>query len=174
MVLKGTTMSLTINDAFVASWIYNASVVDGGFGVLNRSGTASFDNLTFRTNDPAFSGAPLAAAAAPAPAPTEPAPAPTEPAPAPAEPAPAPTEPAPEPTAPAPTPTEPAPTEPTKPGKGSRTAQASSVELSPSRRQKARRKAACQRWKKAARGNPKKLRKAKARCKRIDKKSRRR
>ena len=40
--LKGTSVSATLNGAFVASTAYNAGVVDGRFGLVVRSGSAAF------------------------------------------------------------------------------------------------------------------------------------
>ena len=40
------------------SFAFDAAVVDGAFGVLSQSATASLDNFRFRTNDPAFTAAP--------------------------------------------------------------------------------------------------------------------
>jgi hypothetical protein len=57
LILNGTTVSVTINGAFVKSWSFNAPVVDGAVGVLSRGGTTSFDVYRVRTNDPAFAPA---------------------------------------------------------------------------------------------------------------------
>ncbi|HEX5857107.1 MAG TPA: hypothetical protein VFY91_03265, partial [Microbacterium sp.] len=117
VTIKGASVSLMLNGAFVRSRAYNAALADGRFGLLVTAGSAKFDTLRVRTDGYTPPAAPSIAAS---PALTEPAPAPApnpEPAPAPApapEPAPAP---APVP-APAPTPApEPAPA-PTKPGRG--------------------------------------------------------
>jgi Ca2+-binding RTX toxin-like protein len=54
LILKGTSVSVEVNGAFVVSYAFNAPVVDGALGVLARGGTASFDRYQIRTNDPAF------------------------------------------------------------------------------------------------------------------------
>ena len=66
--LKGTSVSATLNGAFVASTAYNAGVVDGRLGLVVRSGSAAFTSVRVQTDDPAF----LTTAAAP-PAPVVPA-----------------------------------------------------------------------------------------------------
>jgi len=38
----------------VTTWAYNAPVVDGSVGLFAKGGTASFDNVRVRTNDPVF------------------------------------------------------------------------------------------------------------------------
>jgi hypothetical protein len=51
------------------TYSYNAVVTDGGFGLMARGGTASFDSFTVKTDDPAFAVTAkslLAASAAPA------------------------------------------------------------------------------------------------------------
>ena len=57
--LKGTTVSATlsnVNGGFqaVVGHSFNASGVDGNFGLLAVSGTASFDDVRVKTNDRAF------------------------------------------------------------------------------------------------------------------------
>jgi len=54
LVLKGASVSVTINGAMAGSWGYNSAVVDGEFGVLTRDGSTSFDRVRIRTDDPAF------------------------------------------------------------------------------------------------------------------------
>ena len=113
VTIKGASVSLVLNGAFIRSMAYNSALADGDFGVVALAGTVVVDTLRVRTDgySPPSAVAPAATATATAPAPT---PAPTEPAPAPTEPAPAPTEPPPAPSDPAPAP---APS-PTPPGKG--------------------------------------------------------
>ena len=53
LVLKGTTVSLTLNGQTILGYSFNASVVDGGFGLLSI-GMTSFDNVRVKTNDPVF------------------------------------------------------------------------------------------------------------------------
>ena len=57
--LKGTTVSATLSNAnggfqAVVGHSFNASGVDGNFGLLAVSGTASFDDVRVKTNDRAF------------------------------------------------------------------------------------------------------------------------
>jgi hypothetical protein len=54
LTMKGASVSVTVGGSFIASWGYNAPVVDGAVGVLTRSGTTSFDSFRIRTNDEAF------------------------------------------------------------------------------------------------------------------------
>ena len=53
IVLKGTTVSLTLDGAPVLGHIFNSLVVDGAFGVMSF-GSSSFDSVNFKTDDPAF------------------------------------------------------------------------------------------------------------------------
>lgn len=43
-----------IDDQAVVAAVFNAVVVDGKFGTMTRGGSASFDQVTIRTSDPAF------------------------------------------------------------------------------------------------------------------------
>ncbi|MHC4431816.1 MAG: calcium-binding protein, partial [Planctomycetota bacterium] len=58
--LKGTTVSASVKEAGSEYWqaidgyVFNAVTVDGDFGLLAKAGTASFDSVTVRTDDPAF------------------------------------------------------------------------------------------------------------------------
>jgi len=58
--LKGTTVSVSVKKAGSPNWeamvgyVFNAVVVDGEFGFLARDGSSSFDQVTVRTDDPAF------------------------------------------------------------------------------------------------------------------------
>jgi hypothetical protein len=63
LVLKGASVSATVNGAMVGSWGYNSAVVDGKVGVFAKGG-ASFDSVRVRTNDPAFESADAMTAAA--------------------------------------------------------------------------------------------------------------
>ena len=56
LVMKGTTISVTINGSFALSFSYNASVVDGAVGLVGRSGTVDAASFRVQTDDPAFSG----------------------------------------------------------------------------------------------------------------------
>ena len=51
-------VSLTVNGTFALSFAYNGAVADGQLGLLARGGTATFDTVRIRTNDPAFNGVP--------------------------------------------------------------------------------------------------------------------
>ena len=66
LTLKGSTVSVSVNGAFGASWAFNALTVDGRFGLLVRSGSASFDSVSVKTDDPWFrtAGQALVAASA--------------------------------------------------------------------------------------------------------------
>ena len=54
LVLKGLTLSVLVNGAFVTSFVFNGVVVDGSFGLAVWSGTGTFDSFRVRTNDLAF------------------------------------------------------------------------------------------------------------------------
>jgi hypothetical protein len=60
ITLKGTTVSATLNNAAnggfqaMVSHGFNASNVDGNFGLMAQSGAASFDDVRVKTNDPAL------------------------------------------------------------------------------------------------------------------------
>jgi subtilisin-like proprotein convertase family protein len=56
VTLKGTTASLTLNGQALLGFVYNALVVDGGYGVIARNGQAEFDTVTLMTDDPAYEG----------------------------------------------------------------------------------------------------------------------
>jgi Ca2+-binding RTX toxin-like protein len=61
-VIKGTTLSVRLNGQLAASWVFNGVAVDGKAGLLTRVGSASFDDVSYRTSELApGSGAPLAA-----------------------------------------------------------------------------------------------------------------
>jgi hypothetical protein len=64
--LKGTTVSVYLNGTAVGGYVYNAPVTDGYFGLLSAKGASSFDTVTVKTDDAAFSapGSPLMASAA--------------------------------------------------------------------------------------------------------------
>ena len=57
ITLKGTSVSVAVNGGFAVSTGFNAGVVDGRFGLMARSGTATFTSLRVRTDDPVFLGA---------------------------------------------------------------------------------------------------------------------
>jgi Ca2+-binding RTX toxin-like protein len=58
--LKGSTVNLSVKEAKAKNWqamvghVYNAVTVDGDFGLLSKDGSSSFDEVTVKTNDPAF------------------------------------------------------------------------------------------------------------------------
>jgi hypothetical protein len=65
VVLKGSTVSVSLNNQVVLGYTFNAVNVDGGFGLLSRAGRSSFDSMVIKTDDPAFanhSSVPLLAA----------------------------------------------------------------------------------------------------------------
>jgi hypothetical protein len=70
VLLRGTTVNVKLGAATVLSHIYNACVTDGGYGLLSvqgsSSGQTSFDIVEVKTDDAAYEGANLMAAAAPA------------------------------------------------------------------------------------------------------------
>ena len=51
LTLQGTTVSVTLDDQPVLDHVFNALVTDGGFGLLSRVGTSSFDVFTVGTDD---------------------------------------------------------------------------------------------------------------------------
>ncbi|MDA1274643.1 MAG: proprotein convertase P-domain-containing protein [Verrucomicrobia bacterium] len=54
--LKGLTVSAFIGEQAVVGHAFNGLTVDGEFGLIARSGAASYDQVTIRTNDPALEG----------------------------------------------------------------------------------------------------------------------
>ena len=58
--LKGTTVDVSLKEEGKPNWqamagyVFNAVTVDGRFGLLAKEGSASFDTVTVRTDDPAF------------------------------------------------------------------------------------------------------------------------
>jgi Ca2+-binding RTX toxin-like protein len=56
--LKGLTVSVYVNGQAVLGHVYNGIVVDGGFGLLSNGGESSFDDVTLKTNDPAYAPPP--------------------------------------------------------------------------------------------------------------------
>jgi Ca2+-binding RTX toxin-like protein len=58
VILRGSTVSVSVNGSLVASTSFNSAVVDGAFGVITKGGTSTFDVLRTRTNDKAFLAAP--------------------------------------------------------------------------------------------------------------------
>jgi len=70
--LKGTTVSASVKAVGAQNWqgmvghVFNAVTVDGDFGLLSKDGASSFDEVTVKTNDPAFAAQSLMASEAPA------------------------------------------------------------------------------------------------------------
>jgi hypothetical protein len=56
VILKGSTVSLTVDGQIGTSLAYNAAVTDGAFGTFAKGGTASYDRFRVRTSDSAFEG----------------------------------------------------------------------------------------------------------------------
>ncbi|MHC4281808.1 MAG: hypothetical protein ACYSWZ_02365, partial [Planctomycetota bacterium] len=54
VTLKGSTVSVMINDQPAVSHVFNAIVTDGKFGLIAKDGSASFDMFTVCTDDPSF------------------------------------------------------------------------------------------------------------------------
>jgi hypothetical protein len=54
LTLKGGSVSVTLNGNAVTGFVFNASTVDGRFGLLASGGTAAFDNVLVKSNDPVF------------------------------------------------------------------------------------------------------------------------
>ncbi|MDB5978261.1 MAG: hypothetical protein JWR07_5021, partial [Nevskia sp.] len=71
VTLKGGLVNVSLNGAVVASFLYNETVTNGGYGLLSfkgaSSGQTSFDIIEVKTDDAAYAPppAPLTAAAAP-------------------------------------------------------------------------------------------------------------
>ena len=54
IILKDTTVSVTIDGNVVLGYAFNADIVDGRFGLMSYNGLTSFGLLTVKTNDTAF------------------------------------------------------------------------------------------------------------------------
>jgi hypothetical protein len=63
--IKGSTISVTLNDQAAVAFVYNAVGSDGRFGLFARGASASFDTITVKTNDPVVSSSTDLLAAAP-------------------------------------------------------------------------------------------------------------
>jgi Ca2+-binding RTX toxin-like protein len=57
VTLKGTTVSVTVNDQVVGGYAFNAVTVDGKFGLAAFAGEASFDDVKVKSTDRAFADA---------------------------------------------------------------------------------------------------------------------
>jgi hypothetical protein len=60
VVVRGSTVSVTVNGQASVGFAYYAVGVDGRFGLFTRAAGASFDKLTVKTNDPAVPATQLA------------------------------------------------------------------------------------------------------------------
>jgi hypothetical protein len=60
--IKGSSVSVTLNDQAAVGFAFNAVASDGRFGLFSQGATASFDTLTVRTNDPSVPAAQMSAA----------------------------------------------------------------------------------------------------------------
>ncbi len=63
VVVRGASVSVTLNGQAALGFVFNAVGVDGRFGLFTRAAGASFDSVTVKTNDPAVPATQLAAAA---------------------------------------------------------------------------------------------------------------
>jgi hypothetical protein len=52
--VKGTTVSVSLDGQAVLGYVFNAAAVDGQSGLVTSGGAATFDNVTVKTDDPAF------------------------------------------------------------------------------------------------------------------------
>ncbi len=52
--MKGTQVSVSVDGQVVTGFVFNALSVDGRFGVISIGGESSYDEVTVRTDDPAF------------------------------------------------------------------------------------------------------------------------
>jgi Ca2+-binding RTX toxin-like protein len=52
--IKGASVAVTLSGAYITTFGFNSPVVDGGFGLIAKGGTSSFDNTRIRTDDPVF------------------------------------------------------------------------------------------------------------------------
>ena len=51
MTVKGPTVSVTLNNQSILSHVYNSLLADGSVGLFSRTGTTSFDTVTFKSDD---------------------------------------------------------------------------------------------------------------------------
>jgi subtilisin-like proprotein convertase family protein len=56
IVLKGSTVSVELDNQVVLGHAFNAVVVDGAYGLYHSGGAANFDTFTMQTNDRAYEG----------------------------------------------------------------------------------------------------------------------
>ena len=60
--IKGSTVSVTLNDQSAVGFVFNAVGVDGRFGLFTKGASASFYSVSVQTNDPTFATAPAGSA----------------------------------------------------------------------------------------------------------------
>lgn len=63
VTIKGSSVSVTLNDQAAVGFVFNAVGVDGRFGLFVRGTSASFDAVTVRTNDAAVPATQMTVAA---------------------------------------------------------------------------------------------------------------
>jgi hypothetical protein len=56
VILRGTTISVSVDGSFALSFSFNSAVVDGRIGTFSHGRTSAFDSFRIRTDDPAFGG----------------------------------------------------------------------------------------------------------------------
>jgi len=56
VTLKGSTVSVVVDDQALLGYAYNALVLDGAYGLFTEGGQAIFDNVTIMTDDPQYEG----------------------------------------------------------------------------------------------------------------------
>jgi hypothetical protein len=54
--LRGSAVNVLVDGQMVTTYSYNSAIVPGGFGLLTRGGTTSYDMVRIQTNDRAFDG----------------------------------------------------------------------------------------------------------------------
>ncbi len=54
VTIKGATLSVVIDGKLALSHVYHSILVDGSFGLLAMGGAGSFDDVSIKTDDPAF------------------------------------------------------------------------------------------------------------------------
>ncbi len=63
VTIKGSTVSVNLNGQAALGYVFNSLAVDGGYGLVARGGSASFDSLNVQTDDPSFAAKALLSAA---------------------------------------------------------------------------------------------------------------
>lgn len=54
VILKGSTVSVSLRGELVLSHAFNALVTDGDYGLIGTGGQTEFDEVTFQTDDPVY------------------------------------------------------------------------------------------------------------------------